>query len=67
MASDVVEFFGQVKTSKDVANEALSYIAENDATEYEAAFNFLQNNEDMWSEWVTDEAKDRVKNAIDDL
>lgn len=66
-APDVAEFLGNFVTSSDVANDALTYIAENDATEYEAAINFLQHNEDMWSNWVSDSVRERVKQALEEL
>ena len=35
-----------------------------DATTAEAALNWLKNNQDVWSEWVTDAAADGVKAAL---
>lgn len=63
-APDVVEFLENYETTSDIASEALTYIQEEDASAYEAAVNFLQNYEDLWTEWVPEDIAEKVKAAI---
>ncbi|WP_080875797.1 glycine betaine ABC transporter substrate-binding protein [Oceanobacillus timonensis] len=64
-APEVVEFLSNYETSSDIANDALQYIQEEDASTEEAAEKFLKENEDLWTEWVTDEAEEKVKAALE--
>lgn len=64
-APEVVEFLSNYETSSDIANDALQYIQEEDASTEEAAEKFLRENEDLWTEWVTDEAEEKVKAALE--
>jgi glycine betaine/proline transport system substrate-binding protein len=45
-------------------NKLLAWMADNQAMGEEAAFYFLENYEDIWSHWVSEEAKGRVKAAL---
>ncbi|WP_074435646.1 glycine betaine ABC transporter substrate-binding protein [Oceanobacillus jeddahense] len=64
-APDVVEFLSNYETSSEIANEALQYIQEEDASIEETAEKFLNDYEDLWTEWVTDEAEEQVKAALE--
>lgn len=64
-APDVADFLSEFVTSSAVANDALTFMENEDASEYEAAIDFLQNNQDMWSKWVPDDITDRVNEALD--
>lgn len=35
-----------------------------DADAYDAAINFLQEHEDLWTEWVPDDIAEKVKESI---
>jgi len=63
-APDVVEFLQNYETSSDIANEALVFIEEDEATANEAAIKFLKENEDLWTQWVSDEVVEKVQKAI---
>jgi glycine betaine/proline transport system substrate-binding protein len=47
-----VEFLTKYNTTTDQNNAFLSYMLENNASYEEAAIYFLQNFEDVWSEWI---------------
>lgn len=64
-APDIAEFLGNFSTSSDVANDALIFMEEEDASEYEAAIKFLKENEEMWTEWVPDEIAEDVIEALE--
>ncbi|MFD1413233.1 glycine betaine ABC transporter substrate-binding protein [Oceanobacillus jeddahense] len=64
-APEVVEFLSNYETSSEIANEALQYIQEEDASIEETAEKFLNDYEDLWTEWVTDEAEEQVKAALE--
>ncbi len=61
---EVAEFLTKFSSSNQLANEALAYMQDNDATAEEAAIWFLQEKEEIWSEWVPTEVADKVKAAI---
>ncbi|MCT1902430.1 glycine betaine ABC transporter substrate-binding protein [Oceanobacillus sp. FSL W8-0428] len=64
-APEVVEFLSHYETSSEIASDALQYIQEEDASTEEAAERFLREHEDLWTEWVTDEAEEKVKEALE--
>ncbi len=48
-------------------NEFLLYMQENDVDEHEvAAIWFLQEHEDIWTEWVPDDVAEDVLAALED-
>ena len=63
-APDVLEFLSKYRTSKDLTNNALLYMQENDASADETAKWFLRENEDLWISWVPEEVAAKVKEAI---
>lgn len=63
-APEVVEFLEKYQTSSEITSDALSYIHEEEATPYDAAIKFLQENEDLWTEWVPKDISEKVKEAI---
>jgi|SRR5690625_466075 len=63
-APEVVEFLKKYETTSQIASDALTYIQEENADAYEAAVNFLQENEDLWTEWVSDDIAEKVKASI---
>lgn len=60
------DFLSNIETSSEVANQALMYIQEEDATAYEAAVKFLQEEEALWTEWIHEAAVERVKKYINE-
>lgn len=63
-APDVFEFLSNYQTSKDLTNEALLYMQDNEASVDETAEWFLNEHEDLWISWVSDEVAVKVKEAI---
>jgi glycine betaine/proline transport system substrate-binding protein len=63
-APEVVEFLENYYTTSDIASEALSYIQEEEASAHDAAVKFLQENEDLWTDWVPEDVVEKVKENI---
>jgi glycine betaine/proline transport system substrate-binding protein len=63
-APDIVAFLEQFNTNETHISEALSYMAENDVDAPEAAIWFLEEYEDLWSEWVPEDVAERVREAL---
>lgn len=63
-APDVVEFLKHYETSSALVAEALAYMQDNQASTQETAKWFLKEHEELWTDWVTEDAADKVKEAI---
>ncbi len=63
-APDVVAFLEQFSTNETHISESLAYMADNDVDADEAALWFLEEYEDLWTEWVPDDVADRVRDAL---
>ncbi|WP_163971836.1 ABC transporter substrate-binding protein [Oceanobacillus halotolerans] len=63
-APEVVEFLKNYVTSSAVANDALVFMQEEEATPEDAALKFLKENEDLWTEWVPEDVAEKVKEGI---
>lgn len=61
---EVAKFLSHFQTSSDIANEALVFIQEEEATAYDAAVKFLQEEEELWTTWVPDEVVEKVKKSL---
>jgi len=48
----------------DTVNEISAYMTDNQATGEDGAFYFLNNYEDIWSEWVSPDVAERVKSSL---
>lgn len=64
---DAATFLSKMHTSSSVVNAVLAYMVENDLETYDAAVWWLDNNEDMWSQWVTADAQTKIREALDAL
>ncbi len=60
-------FLSKLHTSSAVVNAVLAYMVENDLDSEAAAVWWLDNNEDMWSLWVTEAARAKIRTALDAL
>ena len=60
-APEVVEFLSNYKTSKDLNNDVLAYMQDNEASAEEAARWFLKEHEDLWTSWVSEDIVEKVK------
>ncbi|WP_458948465.1 ABC transporter substrate-binding protein [Oceanobacillus sp. CAU 1775] len=63
-APDVTEFLRNYQTSNELTGEALLFMEENNANTQEAAIWFLQNNEELWTEWLPADVAEKVKAAL---
>src|SRR5690625_820947 len=63
-APDVVEFLSNYETSTELTEEALVYMDENDASPEEAAIWWMNEHEDIWTSWVSEEVAEDVKDAL---
>jgi len=48
----------------EVMNEMLVYMTDNQAIGEDAAYEFLAKHEDVWTQWVTPEVAEKVKDAL---
>ena len=62
-APDVVEMLRKWDYTAAAQVAAEGWMAENEATSEEAAINFLKT-QDVWNDWVTDDAADMVTAAL---
>ncbi|MFP4287394.1 MAG: ABC transporter substrate-binding protein [Candidatus Izemoplasmataceae bacterium] len=62
---EIATFLSNYETTSDLTSEALGYMQNNEATAKETAIWFLKNNEELWSTWVTSEAKENILNALE--
>lgn len=66
-APDVVEMLRKMVVGLEPLNETLAWASENDVQDWEeAAIYYLQNYEDRWKTWVTTEAYERIKEALEE-
>ncbi|HEX6593855.1 MAG TPA: ABC transporter substrate-binding protein [Bacillota bacterium] len=63
-APEVVEFLENYETSNDLTEEALKYMEENDVSAEEAATWWMEEYEDVWTSWISDEVAEKVKDAL---
>ncbi|MFA1819877.1 ABC transporter substrate-binding protein [Virgibacillus oceani] len=63
-APDVVEFLSNYETSTELTEEALVYMDENDASPEEAAIWWMNEHENLWTGWVSEEVAEDVKAAM---
>lgn len=50
--------------SNDTVNEMLSWMADNQASNEDGAYEFLTKHEDLWTQWVAPEVAEKVKSAL---
>jgi glycine betaine/proline transport system substrate-binding protein len=66
-APDVVEMLEKMAIGLGPLNDTLGWAAKNEVQEWEqAAIYYLQNYEDRWKTWVTPEAYQRIKKALEE-
>ena len=61
---EVIAFLENYSMTSPVIEEGVYYMIENSADEDEAAVWFLQNYEEIWTEWVPDDIAQNVKDSI---
>lgn len=63
-APDVVDFLSNYETSSELTETGLQYMEENDVDNDEAAIWWMNEYEDVWTEWVSEEVAEKVKEAL---
>lgn len=63
-APEVVEFLKNYETSSELTEDALEYMEDEDASSYEAAIWWMNEHEDVWTKWVSEEVAEKVKEAL---
>ncbi|HLR68970.1 MAG TPA: ABC transporter substrate-binding protein [Virgibacillus sp.] len=63
-APEIAEFLSNYETSNDITGEALLYMQEYDVTPKEAALWFLENYEEVWTEWIPEDIATKVKATL---
>ncbi len=63
-APEIVEFLHNWDYDIPTYTNTLEWIVENEATHAEAAIWWLEGNQDVWSQWVTDDAVAAVQAAL---
>ena len=63
-AGPAMDYLKTRSWSNATVNKLLSWMTDNQATGEEGAEYFLENNEDIWSKWVSPEVADKVKAAV---
>ncbi|WP_313352675.1 ABC transporter substrate-binding protein [Paracoccus sp. (in: a-proteobacteria)] len=60
----VIEYLSKRSWTNDTVNQLMAWMTDNQATGEDGAREFLRNNEEMWTQWVTPEAAERIKAAL---
>ncbi|GGB55964.1 ABC transporter substrate-binding protein [Virgibacillus dakarensis] len=63
-APEVVDFLSNYETSSALTEEALKYMDENDASPEEAAMWWMEQHEDIWTSWVSEDIAKKVKESM---
>lgn len=62
---ELTVFFSNFSTSSQVASDALAYMSENELSAEETAKWWLENYVDMWSTWVSVDAKNKILEKLE--
>lgn len=63
-APEVTEFLTKYETNMALASAALAYMQENNVQTDAAAKWFLNEHEDLWTQWVPEDVAEKVKSAL---
>lgn len=63
-AGPAMEYFEARSWSNDTVNKLLAWMTDNQATGEEGARYFLENNEDLWTEWLSPEVAEKVRSSL---
>ncbi|MBP0615658.1 ABC transporter substrate-binding protein [Jiella mangrovi] len=64
MTNGVKEYLNTRSWGNDTVNKLLAWKEDNQATGEDTAYYFLENNEDIWSKWVSPEAAEKIKDSL---
>src|SRR5699024_924900 len=63
-ALEVVDFLSKYETSSELTEAGLQYMEDNEVDNDEAAIWWMNEYEDVWTEWVSEEVAEKVKEAL---
>ncbi|MFU0505862.1 ABC transporter substrate-binding protein [Pseudaminobacter sp. NGMCC 1.201702] len=63
-AGPAMDYLKARSWSNETVNKLLAWMTDNQATGEEGAKYFLENNEDIWTKWVSPEVAEKVKAAL---
>jgi len=61
---DVMAYLNKRAWASSTVNALMAWMTETQAVGEDGAKHFLQNNEDLWKEWVSPEAAEKIKAAL---
>ncbi|MFD2738797.1 ABC transporter substrate-binding protein [Sulfitobacter aestuarii] len=61
---EIAKLMSNVTFKTDTMSQILAWQDENNATNEEAAVYFLANNKDVWADWLSDEAREKLSNLL---
>lgn len=61
---EVMDYFNTRSWNNATVNALMAWMTDNQATGEDGARYFLNNNEEIWTQWVTPEAADRIRDAL---
>ena len=59
-----MDYLGKRAWSNDTVNELLAWMGDNQATNEDGAYHFLENYPQVWKAWLSDEVATRVEDAL---
>ena len=59
-----MRYLGERAWSNATVNELLAWQADEKASNEDTAYHFLETSEDVWSEWVSPQAAEKIKAAL---
>ena len=62
---EIAEFIGNVSFKTEEMSKLLAWQGESNASNEEAAVYYLQNNKDVWAEWLSDGARGNLSKLLD--
>lgn len=62
--AEVMDYLSRRSWSNDTVNGVMAWMTDNQATGEDGARHFLRESEDIWLEWVTPEAADKIRAAL---
>lgn len=63
-AGPVLDYFKARHWDNATVNQLLAWMTDNQATGEDGALHFLENNPDIWTQWVSPEVAEKVKAAL---
>jgi glycine betaine/proline transport system substrate-binding protein len=63
-SAPVMEYLAKRSWSNSIVNVLLAWMTDNQATGDDGAKYFLENNKDIWSQWVSAEAAEKISAAL---